>query len=40
MRLVKGEIRQQKKIFEVIMSENCPKFTRDTKNHTSGKAQI
>ena len=38
MRGVKGEIRKEKKkIFEVIMAENCLKFIRDTKNHTSRK---
>lgn len=28
---------KKKKIFEVIMAENCLKFIRDTKNHTSRK---
>lgn len=40
IRLVKGKIREQKKIFEVIMAENCSKFIRDTKNHISGKIRF
>ena len=40
MRLVKGEIREQKQIFEVMMAENCSKFIKDTKNCISGKIRF